>query len=398
MKKIVFHILIIIFCFKSALAQTNIYDTIKYASLNRTFLLHIPPSYSSQTSTPLVIGLHGGGSPGWETFEQASQLIEKSNKSGFLLVYPEGVKVVGKRTWNGGGCCSFAVTAKIDDVGFINALIDTIISKYNVDAKRIYATGLSNGAIMSYRLASQLSDRIAAIAPVSGTLEDSGFVFNPSRPVSIIQFHSTLDSNIFLQGGFGTNGYTNHKFNSVNYGLEKFASIDKCIFNPDSNYYKSGSSFYYKKSWQNCDCGVAQILYVTGDGGHSWPGGNIGLGVEADQPSSIIYANDSIWNFFQKHSLICNKTSRIDESNLNSNIDIYPNPFSIQTTLQTKNSIKNGTLIVCNLFGHKVKQINNISNQTIIFHRDNLQNGLYLLQLINDNKIIGIVKLVIIDN
>ncbi len=287
-------LIILIFCLKTVSAQKNIYDSIEYSSLKRTYLLHIPPQYSSADPTPLVIGLHGGAAPGWMTFEQACKLSVKSNSSGFLLVYPEGVQVAEIRTWNGGGCCSFNESSNVDDVGFINALLDSLLLEYNIDATRIYATGFSNGAIMTYRLACELSHRIAAITPVSGTLEDENFICNPPYPVPIMLFHSVLDSNIFLQGGYGTKGISGYKFNSVNHGLQKFATSNNCISAVDSNYFVSENSFYYKKSWHTCNCDAEQILYVTGDGGHSWPGGNTGLGTNADAPSVIINANDSI--------------------------------------------------------------------------------------------------------
>jgi polyhydroxybutyrate depolymerase len=397
MKKYLIFSSALLFVFISIEAQKNIYDTIVHGPLHRTFLLHIPSSYNSANPTPLVIALHGGGSPGWYTFEQATQLSSKSNSGGFLLVYPEGIKVAGVRAWNGGGCCSFAVTAKVDDVGFINALIDTIRSEYNIDTTRIYATGLSNGAIMTYRLASELSHRIAAIAPVSGTLEDSAYVCHLSRPVPVIQFHSVLDSNIYLLGGYGTKGYLEHQFNSVNYGLQKFASFNNCNSAPDSNFHVSGNSFYYKKRWQPCDCNSEQILYVTGDGGHSWPGGSTGAGEDADPPSTIIHANDSIWNFFQKHTLVCNTTYVPGSLESISQIKIHPNPFSLQTTVQTNKILKDATLSVYNSYGQLVKQVKNISMSTIIFKRDGLPGGFYFLQLTEDNRVIAAKKIEICD-
>lgn len=389
--------ILVIFAFISVSGQVKIYDTIVHASLNRTYLLHIPPAYNAATSVPLVIGLHGGGSPGWQTFDHVSQLSDKSNSAGFMLVYPEGIKVAGVRAWNGGGCCSFAVSAKVDDVGFINALIDTLSAKYNIDTTRIYATGLSNGAIMTYRLASELSHRIAAIATVAGTMEDSAYIVNLIRPVPVIHFHSIQDSNIFLDGGFGTSGLLTYKFNPVNYGLQKIAVLNKCNSVADSTYNFSGGSFYYKKVWKACDCSAEQILYVTGDGGHSWPGGNTGLGEEADLPSSIVKANDSIWSFFQKHTLICNSASNLSYKKLNSHISVYPNPFTNQTTIKTNKILKNASLKIYNSFGQLIKQENNISTQTIILNRNDLVSGLYLLQLTENNTVIAVNKFEIRD-
>lgn len=391
-------ILSIVLIFSATLvqAQINVYDSIKHASLERTYQLHVPSAYNSANPTPLVIGLHGGGSLSWLNFEQSCHLISKSNSNGFILVYPEGVLALGMRTWNGGGCCGYSVLARIDDVGFIRDLIDTLRAKYNIDTTRIYATGLSNGAIMSYRLASELSNRIAAIAPVSGTLEDSAFTFNPQRSVPIIQFHSVLDSNIYLQGGYGI-GSSKHKFNSVNYGLQKFATYNNCAANPDSTHFTVGAEYYYKKHWHSCSCGAEEILYVTSDGGHSWPGGSAGASEGADPPSTIINANDSIWNFFQHHTLNCNTSSAIGTRYAKASLVISPNPFSSKTTMQLSEPLENATLNVYNTYGQQVKQLRNISAPTVVLHRDNLPCGLYFLQLMQDNKVLVTSKLVIAD-
>ncbi len=273
--------------------QTNIYDSIKVGILNRTYLLHIPPSYNPASPMPLVIGLHRGGSFSWYGLEQMSQLIFTSNSSGFLLVYPEGIKYMRTRTWNAGGCCGYASAMNINDVSFISAMIDSLKLNYNIDTNRIYATGISNGGLMSYRLACELSHRIAAIAVITGTLEDNTYSCTPSRPVPIIQFHSVLDSNIYMAGGY-SQGASGYSFQPVNYGLNKFSNINSCAIPPDSTYHTSGSTFYYKKHWKNCQCATEHILYVTGNGGHSWPGGVTGTYPGADPPSSVIKANNSL--------------------------------------------------------------------------------------------------------
>lgn len=395
MKKHLITVLLLIFGFKIITAQTNLYDTIVHNSLNRTYLLHIPASYNAANPTPLIIGLHGGGALSWYSFEQMSQLISKSNSSGFLLVYPEGFKSLGVRTWNGGGCCGGAVLNNIDDVGFISSLIDTLKSQYNIDTTRIYATGISNGAIMAYRLACELSHRIAAIAPVAGTLEDTLYTCNPSRPVPIIQFHSVLDSNIYMQGGIGI-GVSGYSFNPVNYGLHRFSIYNNCSQSPDSSYYSVGSTFYYKKRWHGCNCNAEEILYVTGDGGHSWPGGQQGSYSGADLPSSIINANDSIWNFFQQHTLACNSTSLNDLQDYIPQIKIYPNPTSQSATLEFNNTSKdNCTLAIYNTQGQLVQIILGITTNKIEIQTKNLVSGLYFLHLRIGKQLITTGKLVI---
>ena len=147
------------------------YDSIHFDGYNRTYLLHLPSGYSGMDSIPLVIAMHGGfGSA--DNLQNQSQLSIKADAENFIVVYPEGVKggVLNIRTWNAGWCCGFASLLKINDVGFIDALLDTLINQYSIDTNRIYATGMSNGGFMSYRLACELSDRIAAIAPVASSM------------------------------------------------------------------------------------------------------------------------------------------------------------------------------------------------------------------------------------
>ncbi len=128
-------------------------DSIQYNGRQRTFKVHTPPSYDGSDKTPLVLALHGGKGSA-DGMEYISQLSAKADQEGFIVVYPEGVKSPwGDRTWNAGGCCGYAMNQNIDDVGFIDALLDTLQVNLNLDNERIYASGMSNGGFMSYRSA-----------------------------------------------------------------------------------------------------------------------------------------------------------------------------------------------------------------------------------------------------
>jgi polyhydroxybutyrate depolymerase len=137
----------------------------------RYYLLNLPSNYNEPSDIPLVIALHGGGGKATQ-MESDYLLTEKANKEKFAIVYPEGVQsdgILGARTWNAGTCCDYAVEKNIDDVKYISLLIDELLKKYpKLNPKKVYATGMSNGAMMSYRLACELSNKIAAIAPVAG--------------------------------------------------------------------------------------------------------------------------------------------------------------------------------------------------------------------------------------
>ena len=140
-------------------------------NLKRTFNIHIPSFYNKSVQVPLVIALHGRGGNGWSMILLTRKGFNKlADKDGFIMVYPDGIEL----NWNDGRmdeeANDRAHRENIDDVGFISALIDTMIKDYNINPKRVYVTGISNGAIMSYRLACELSHKITAIAPVDGNI------------------------------------------------------------------------------------------------------------------------------------------------------------------------------------------------------------------------------------
>jgi polyhydroxybutyrate depolymerase len=176
--------------------------TVSVAGQQRTAYLHVPANIDRGKKYPLVIGYHGGAANAQQYIEQ-SQLFAKGERAGFIVVSPEGTAIgpAGKRrVWNSGS--EYARNSRnADDVAFTRQLIDRISSMYPVDPKRIYATGFSNGGQMSYRVALEMSDRIAAIAPMSGGRLAEGS--RPSRAVPVLHFHGTADGAYPVKGGLG---------------------------------------------------------------------------------------------------------------------------------------------------------------------------------------------------
>ena len=172
-------------------------------SLKRSFRIHTPSDFNRNEQLPLVIALHGrGGNARSMILLTRKGFNRLSERDRFLVVYPDGID----RNWNDGRMDEEANDRahrdNIDDVGFISALIDSLITDYNVDPKRIYVTGISNGAIMSYRLACELSDKITAIAPVDGNMPL--YILpgcSPSRPISVLAINSTDDPLVPYNGG-----------------------------------------------------------------------------------------------------------------------------------------------------------------------------------------------------
>jgi len=142
--------------------------------MKRYYTLHVPPSYHGKRPFPVVLNFHGGGGNP-KTQRHISRMDASADRHGFIVVYPQGTnkknKLIKGYTWNAGGCCGWAQENKVDDVAFTEALLDSLQADFSIDKKRVYATGISNGAIMSFRLACEMSDRIAAIAPIAGPME-----------------------------------------------------------------------------------------------------------------------------------------------------------------------------------------------------------------------------------
>jgi polyhydroxybutyrate depolymerase len=183
------------------------YDwSLEHSGLTRAYRIHIPPSYRSTKHASLVLAFHGGGGRG-QGAEKLSGLTEVSNRHGFIVVYPDGVG----RTWNDGrGLQTFqAQREKVDDVSFTAALIDELAQRLSIDRGSVYATGISNGGHMVNRLGVELSEKIAAIAPVAATMAISiAESSRPEKPVAVIDFHGTKDEHNYWEGGGRAGGKT----------------------------------------------------------------------------------------------------------------------------------------------------------------------------------------------
>jgi len=182
---------------------------------NRTFLLHVPPSYTGAVPVPLVLDLHGFTS---NSSQQAalSGFRGKSNEVGFIVAWPQGVR----DSWNAFGCCGTADFLNIDDPAFLRAVVARISQLGRIDSKRVYITGLSNGGFMTHRMACVAADIFAAAAPVSAPLNTSTSVCRPSRPITVVAFHGLNDGIVSYNGG---------AFQSAQNSLSTWASLDGCV-------------------------------------------------------------------------------------------------------------------------------------------------------------------------
>ena len=192
----------------------------------RSYSVHVPPSYDPGRPTPVVLALHAAAMNG-AAMARFCGLNETADRSGFVVVYPNGTgSTPFFLYWDAGGVRG----RPSDDVGYVAKLLDDLATVVHVDPRRVYATGMSNGAMMCYRLAAELSDRIAAIAPVAGTMAIE--TCRPRRPVPVLHFHGTKDG-LVLFGGPDERIPKNLKFLSVDASIRAWAEADGCPETPE---------------------------------------------------------------------------------------------------------------------------------------------------------------------
>ena len=273
--------------------------TLTMNGLTRSYCVHVPKGYDPKTPEPVVLALHGAAMTGsmmvW--FTGLNQTSEKNN---FIVVYPNGTGLGPLQTWNAGGLPEKAASNKPDDVAFLASVLDDLSVRTNVDAKRIYACGMSNGAMMCYRLAAELSDRIAAIAPVAGTIaiEQS----HPKRPVPVLHFHGSADTIVPFHRRTAKQAFM--KFESADESIETWIKLDGCDDKPTTDVLsKDGDDLKVtRQTYGGGKDGSEVVLITIQGGGHTWPGQKPPVAFIGKSAMSIS-ANDLIWEFFKKHPM-----------------------------------------------------------------------------------------------
>jgi polyhydroxybutyrate depolymerase len=268
--------------------------TLSHEELERVYYLYAPAP--SDKPRPLVIVLHGGGgSP--QNIADTTGFSELAKEKDFMVAYPLGS---GRfPTWNAGKCCGYAERKDIDDVGFIDKMIADIKTKVKVDNTRIYATGMSNGGMMAYRLACERANVFAAIAPVAGAMNTHRC--EPNARPAVMVFHALDDRNVLYDGGIpekGVRAMASQKPEtdaSVNEALGFWVKQNYCRSFPGQEDYGEVARLTYF-----CAEGREVVVNTLKTGGHSWPGGKKGR-EGADTPNDNVKATEEIWDFFFRH-------------------------------------------------------------------------------------------------
>lgn len=360
--------------FVNSSAQTTIIDSFLHDGIYRSYRLYIPALNDGVKKVPLLFNLHGLGSNAYEQ-ENYGDFRPIADTANFIIVSPNGTNVIfsfkGWNTFN-------TIGVGIRDIDFINQLLDTVARKYPVNENRVYATGMSNGGFMSYELACFMSNKIAAIASVTGSMtEERRTACDAKHATPIMEIHGTADNTV---GYDGTNYLsTIPGFTHIDSLMQYWVKYNKCSTSatktmvPNSSTSDACTAEHYV--WPGGKDGSSVELYKIIDGAHTWPGSSISTGVT----NQDFNACKEIWRFFSQYSLD-QFSLGIKEGDFSQNtVSIYPNPakelINIKIAKATNEKVR---VKMNNLLGQNLHQTES-SNAEIKIARNNLPAGIYLL-------------------
>jgi len=356
----------------------TIVDSILSGGIQRKFRLYIPNIYNSNTSVPLILNLHGYTSNATQQ-QFYSNFMPIADTANFIIVHPEGTAPLGNQYWNAG----FGSGA--NDVQFLSNLIDSIKASYNINLDEVYSCGMSNGGIMSYYLACNLSNRIAAIASVTGSMLNTWLTGlpTPPRPFPVMEIHGTSDGTVPYNGD-GT-------FAPIDSVIKKWRVYNNCnsapvTFSvPNINTSDNCTAINYK--YTGGTNGSSVELYKITGGSHSWPGAaNVIANTNQDFSASI-----EIWRFFRQYKL----SQFIIPASLQKNfslpiITVFPNPAKELITINDAGSSTITGIQITDVSGNQMKTESFGNTITIT----DLPAGVYVLKINSKNSPIRYSKFI----
>jgi polyhydroxybutyrate depolymerase len=367
MKKLLLSLVLIAICATSYSQQTT--ESWDFDGLNREYIQYVPSVYDGSEAVPLVIVLHGLG----DVMSNMAQVgfHQVSDTANFIVITPQALvdPLSSSTAWNSGaGAFGFTLNADVDDVGFLNAIIDSVSDQYNIDASRIFATGFSMGGFMTNRLACELNDRVASIASVAGTV-GSGLTCTPGGDIPVCHFHGTSDGTVGygISGGglqdntFGTNAADWISFWSSNNGCGAIT-----LEGQFPNTANDGYVVDYVE-YGGCTNSSRVVHYKVHGADHVWLG----------QSNDVFYTTE-IWKFFlglSPTNLVASELGIGD--NEIASIGVYPNPTSDVLRIEnTEAKILN--VSVFNTTGQLVKEFSGSTNTIDV---SELQTGVYQIMV-----------------
>jgi polyhydroxybutyrate depolymerase len=358
---------LLLFFVSNCFSQQTITDTIIHGGLNRSYILYVPASYNGSNETPLVLNFHGYTSNSTEQmyYGDFRAIADTAN---FILVHPMGTLDGSNQPyWNSGW------GGAVDDIGFTNALIDSLSAQYNINQSRVYSTGMSNGGFMSYTLACSLSNRIAAIASVTGTMNtNQSLTCSPQHPVPVMEIHGTADGTVPYNGTTGMSSVAN----TLDYWVGFNQTNSSPVFTNVPNISTTDGCTAEHYVYENGTNGVEVEHYKIINGGHTWPGAPVLVGTT----NYDFNASEKIWQFFAQYDIYGKITpTAITEKSL-SNVAIYPNPVSNQLTIENNEVVESVTIL--DLTG---KVLMNKTTNTKTIEVSNLSIGIYFLKIKTKN-------------
>jgi len=340
-------------------------------AVSRSYIVHLPPSYTPTNSYPLVINMHGFGSDATQQqfYAEMDQVADTAN---FIVVYPFGIA----DSWNSGQIWSY--NPGINDVTFISALIDTMAINFSINTSMVYACGMSNGGFMSYKLACELEDKIAAISSVTGVMADSVFAScQTDRPVPIMHIHGTADPTVPYAGAQGGT--------PVETGIDWWVTNNNCpptkvVSNiPDIN--TTDGSTVEKWFYGPCDNNSEVVLFKITGGEHTWPGVTFIIGVT----NQDMDGSGESWLFFRKHAM----TTLLSQSEnpRASQLKVWPNPGT-DDVFVTGDILADAEISIINLMGQVIQMLppNGAKTGQVRLDVSNMDRGMYLIKIADSEK------------
>ncbi len=368
-----FALLFGMFCNNASAIWTN--KTIVFGGLTRSYRVYQSPNYNSSNPASLLIALHGLGDNMTNFSTIGFNFI--ADTANIICVFPQAVADPYAGTaWNSGAGYMgyYYPNSGINDIGFINALIDTAIGTYSINQSKIYLCGFSMGGFMTERMALQSNTRIAAFGSMSGTIGSGITTYNPGRHVPIAHFHGTADSTVFYTGN--------------SYGIDPDSLINYWVSNNGCN---NVPNIFSYPNIVNDNITVERFEYSNGDEQsdvwfYKMTGASHTL---LYQPNNDITEIIELWYFFNRHTLASSNVN--DFTELIETTQLFPNPTNDKITLYTNDNILNSFVTIFDANGKLVFQ-KQIENKSFI-DVSNLENGVYFVKISN-NKSIEVKKFV----